>query len=206
MNKYIIILLTGCIIGSASCVKLAKKFPDKTTYVLDTQRTAEPLTTIEGTTLKVRAFQAAAMCQDREFLYRKSQDRYATDYYNVFLIAPPLMITDETRNWLIASDLFDQVVNVSSRLDSTHVLEGNITRFYGDYVDPDNPKAVLEISLTLIDDQQLPPRTIIHEHYNEIIPLENGTRPDLVNGFTKALETILTRFEQAAAQSLTEAN
>ncbi len=105
------------------------------------------------------------------------------------------LFTEEIRERLAGSGLFKHVVDPSSLLDSTYILEGAVTALYGDYRVNTAPKAVMEIQFFLLHETDSNPKIIFQSQYHKEEPL-NGNTPDaLVKSWNEALNQILTEFE-----------
>ena len=131
----------------------------------------------------------------REFIYRLSNVRYQTDYYNLFLVSPGALLAEETGQWLAQGGPFERVIAASSRVRATHLLEGTVVLMEGDFRNVGAPKAALGVSLTLIDQTAILPTIVFQKHYTQFMALSNTAPATLVEGWNKALQSILTGVE-----------
>lgn len=176
---------------------------DKNFYFLSATRKAQPVTRQKDVVLEVRNFTIDSAFGGKELVYRTGEVKYETDFYNEFLVSPRSMITEKTRNWLAASRLSQRVLDPGSQIDSTHVIEGNITALYGDFRDKTSPRAVLEIRIFLLETKAgEEPVSVFGATYKSSVTLENKDTENLVNALDKCLEEILTNLEKDLSEKL----
>jgi cholesterol transport system auxiliary component len=186
--------------GLAGCVNLTRDSLPRQYYALNIETPPDPARVImPGTVLKVRSFQEMPRYHGREFVYRRSNVLYQTDYYNLFLVSPGALLAEETGQWLAQCGPFERVVAVSSRVRDTHLLEGIVVLLEGDFRNAGAPNAVLCISMTLIDQTANPPAIVFQKHYARSAALTNTAPATLVEGWNKALQTVLTDFTRDLA-------
>ena len=180
---------------SIGCVNLERSYIEKHYFVLDSS-TAEDISSPDtGKVLTVRRLRVSPKYEGKGLVYRLGELSYETDYYNEFFISPVSMFTEEIRKRLAGSGLFKHVVDPSSFLDSTYVLEGAVTALYGDYRVSAAPKAVMEIQFLLLQETDTSPEIVLQRQYQKEEPL-NGSTPDaLVKSWNTALNQILSEFE-----------
>jgi uncharacterized lipoprotein YmbA len=140
--------------------------------------------------LKLAPVRVAHRYDSKGFIYRIGPDSYETDFYNHFLVAPGPMVTDELRQVLSQANLFQAVVDSTSLIASTHLLEGTMDELYGDFSREDAGKAVLGMSFVMREGG--PDRPIIfRKRYEKTIPLQARSPEALVQGWNRALEEML---------------
>ena len=83
-----------------------------------------------------------------------------------------------------------------SQLDSTHLLEANIIALYADVRDKSSPRAVMELRVFLIDNDNTPESVILSEIYRASCPLESDTPEAFVEALDKCLAEILSSLEK----------
>lgn len=200
-----IMTLSLFLVGLAGCVNLTRDSLPRQLYALNIETAPAPeRVMIPGTVLKVRAFQEMPRYHGREFVYRLSNVRYQTDCYNLFLVSPGALLAEETGRWLAQRGPFELVISASSRVRATHLLEGTVVLMEGDFRKAGAPSAALGISLMLIDQTAIPSTIVFQKHYAQFVALSNTAPATLVEGWNKALQTVLTDFERdlAAARKL----
>ncbi|MDR4505777.1 MAG: ABC-type transport auxiliary lipoprotein family protein [Candidatus Scalindua sp.] len=190
-------LLTGCL-------SLEKSYLEKHYFVLDASRDGEAVSSGTGVVLSVRRFQISPQFEGKSLIYRLSDSSYETDFYNEFFVSPASLLTEEVRQWLRDSGLFQNIVDPSSYLDPSHVLEGSVTALYGDYRESTVPKAVLEIHFFLLRQVSERYELIFQKQYHREEPLKGNTPDDLVRGWNNAFENILAKFETDIKTTITK--
>lgn len=177
----------------------AQRASNGSDYVLAATRQANPAATGGAAILEVRRFSVDAEFARRGFVYRTGEFKFEVDAYREFLIAPAQMITEKTRDWLSLSGLFDHVLLPGSRLQPTHVLEGNVLALYGDLRDATAPSAVMELRCFLIADEDATPRILFARNYKSVKPLRTNRAEDLVEALDACLVEVLTNLEKDLA-------
>ena len=176
---------------------------EKQHYILDTQRKHLTVTGDKSNVAEVRRFTAASAFSSKSLVYRTSQFKYESDFYNEFLVSPSEMITEKTRNWLSESGLFGRVLEPGSAADPTHVIQGNIIALYGDFRDKSAPKAVMEARIFLSETETPSESGIVFgKTYKSSIGVESKDPENLVAAFDRCLVEILTSFEKDLAEEL----
>jgi hypothetical protein len=153
--------------------------------------------------LEVDRFTIETAFAAKSLVYRTGDLQYQTDYYNEFLVAPALMITEETRNWLSRCGLFVRVSGPAARASPTHVLEGNVVELYGDLRNKNAPVAVMQIRLFVSRfASEGHPVLIYGRDYSATSPLESRDPTGLVDAYSRCLQKILTDLQKDLAEKL----
>lgn len=196
MNKsglsYLLFLLFLSLTG---CATLEKNYPQRDYYIFNVSNTTQNSSSVSGTILEVRRFEISPSFGSREFVYRKGDLIYESDFYNQFFKPPSLLITEEARKWLSRSGQFRYVVDLSNNVEPNYILEGNVNELFGDFRSPDTPKAVMGIQFFLLDNLSNNPKIIFQNNYRREVVLNSNSPDDLIKGWNDALEQILTAFE-----------
>ena len=189
------VTLSGCV-GNVAV--------NKTYYILDAQREGGPVPVHTDTTLRVRRFNVDEAFASKQLVYRIAEFRYESDYYHEFMVLPGAIITEKTRDWLADSGLFARVSSVGSRLESTYLLEGNVTALYADFRNEAAPRAVVEIRFFLLAGPDTNETVGLARTYRAESPITAKTAEGVVEALSKSLTDILTRLEPDIEKAVTE--
>ncbi len=179
----------------AGCINLEKGYPEKRYFILDASRDKDISSSDTGKDLTVRRFRVSPKYEGKGLVYRHGGLSYESDFYNEFFVSPVSMFTEEIRKRLAGSGLFKHVVDPSSLLDSTYILEGAVTALYGDYRVNTAPKAVMEIQFFLLQETDSNPKIIFKSQYHKEEPFKGNTPDGLIKSWNTAFNQILTEFE-----------
>ena len=180
---------------STGCINLERSYIEKHYFVLDSSGDKDISSPDTEKVLKVRRIRVSPQYEGKGLVYRLGELSYESDFYNEFFISPVSMFTEEIRKRLAGSGLFKHVVDPSSLLDSTYVLEGAVTALYGDYRVSTASKAVMEIQFLLLQETAVSPEIIFQRQYHKEEPLKGNTPDALAKSWNSALSQILTEFE-----------
>jgi cholesterol transport system auxiliary component len=171
------------------CVSIEKSYPDKRYFVLDIAPDASPQNPAEAGTLQIASARISPRYADKNFVYRRSDTQFESDFYNEFLISPGVLVAEELRQGLSQSGLFKFVVGSVNALAPTHTLETVVNTLYGDFRDLRAPQAVMEIEFFLSQEES-PSGIVFHKRYHRTIPLKGRNPEALVQGWNQALDAI----------------
>lgn len=164
-------------------------------YVLEAARRLQPVEIPAEGVLEVRRFSIDTAFATRNLVYRLDEFQYETDHYRQYLISPSVMITERTRDWLAQAGVFERVLPSGSRVAPTHTLEGSITALYGDFTDPGEPVAVMEIRFFLLGNIRPRENVLFAQTYRAATPLRDRTGEAFIEAMDLSLAAILTRLE-----------
>jgi uncharacterized lipoprotein YmbA len=176
----------------SGCVSFERNYPDQHYFVLEVKRNVNPSTTPGNGVVEVADVRISPRYTEKSFVYRTSEARYESDFYNQFLVAPAVLITEEIRKGLAQSHVFRHVIGSSNQLQPTLVLEAAVNDLYGDFRNGSAPKAVLEIEFFLSKETDSRPQIIMEKRYAKSVDLSGRSPEALVQGWNRALEEILT--------------
>jgi hypothetical protein len=107
------------------------------------------------------------------------------------LVSPASLITEEVRKGLTGSQVFKHVIGSSNQSQPSYVLEGTVNALYGDFRNPNSPRAFLEMEFFLTSEVPGQPGILIQKRYAKSVPLTGRTPEALIKGWNEALEEIL---------------
>ena len=180
----------------AGCVDLKAAYPDRHFYTIAAVRAGPGRSGDPRDVLRLRRFTASKMCDGTEFVRRVGDSEYESDFYNVLLVPPALLVGEQSQRWLSGSGLFGHVVGAGSLVSETYLLEGNVVTLHGDHRDPDAPRAVIELQFMLLRVASDPPAVLLERTYRKELPLPSGGPASLVRGWSQGLEEILAALEE----------
>jgi len=176
----------------SGCVSLERSYPDQHYFVIEVKRNVNPSTMPGNGVVEVADVQISPRYTEKSFVYRTSDARYETDFYNQFLVAPAALITEELRKGLTQSQVFRHVIGSSNQLQPTHVLQAAVSSLYGDFRNDSAPKAVLEMEFFLTKEADGRSQIVMEKSYAKTVDVSLRSPEALVQGWSQALEEILT--------------
>ncbi len=184
------------IVFTIGCGGINKSYPERTYYMFEISRQAVPLTAVKGTTVEVKRFNISPGSQGKQFIYRTTDIRYESDFYNQFFRSPSSILTKSVSQWIDQANIFEDVLSPVSQVFPNHLIEGNVIELYGDYRAQAAPKAVFKIQFYLlkISDLSDEPIIVFGKTYTSEKPIGSATPQALMNGWNLALEDILGEF------------
>ncbi len=171
------------------CVSVERSYPDKRYFVLDISLKESPQDPADTGILQMASARVSPRYADRNFVYRRSDTRFESDFYNQFLISPAALVTEELRRELSQAGLFKFVVGSANPLAPTHTMETMVNTLYGDFRDLKAPKAVIEMEFFLTQEAS-PSGIVFHKLYQRIVPVQERNPEALVRGWNQGLESI----------------
>lgn len=177
--------------AGAALASCSRPQPVKGQFVLEPPL-PPPVAKTQPGLLKVGSVTVAAPFRGRQFVFRESELKYETDYYNEFLVAPGANIGEATARALSAAKVFTAVAPSTVTVDPDWLLDGFVESLYGDGRNMDKPLAVLTISYFLrgTGDTGVPVWT---RRYEKQVPFATGSAADYVAALNRALGEILAQ-------------
>jgi cholesterol transport system auxiliary component len=178
----------------SGCFSLDKSYPDKQLYVLDPQREGPRGMPAPGTMLKIKLFRVSPQYEGKGLVYRYDRERVEADFYEEFFVPPSPMVTECVRCWFAEAGLFGNVVDMSSPVLVTHLLEGSVKAMYAD-LRTTPPSVVLEMQFFLLDETGDTATIAYQKSFSQTVPIKDASGPAIIAGLNQALATILTTVE-----------
>jgi uncharacterized lipoprotein YmbA len=179
---------------AAGCSRPA---PVKSTYILAPAAPAVGTDAPRPQSLRVTAVSVAAPFNGREMVYRETELKYESDFYNVFIASPGPMIGESTAAWLSAAKLYRTVLPPSSSFDADLALEGIVTELYGDLRDSAKPASVVAAKFFLSDTRAGPGAFLWHGELRARADVANRTADAIAAGMNSALGDVLMQLAAA---------
>jgi cholesterol transport system auxiliary component len=184
------------------CTSVDKQPLVKQTYSLNVSRGREGPSNTAAGILKVRRFRISSSFEGVGLVYRTGEVSYESDFYNEFLSSPASIITEITEKWLKESGVFENVTDDTSIVEARYLLEGKVSALYGDYSETDEPKAVVEILFSVMNNKTKKDSMAFQKTYRVSEGIDSRRPADLVRGYNQCLKKILTELEQDLRDSL----
>ena len=178
--------------GSLAACGLSRPFPVKQTYLLQATLPKQPVGTPQAATLKVGVIEVAAPFRAKVLVYRESDLKYETDFYNEFLVSPSAMLTDSAAAWLAAAHVFRDVLPTAANADADYVLEGFVSELYGDFREGARPTAAITAKFFLVDNRALSGVPMWQTELKQRVPIGGRNADALVEGFDSAWAAMLS--------------
>lgn len=185
----IVALMGALLVGCA----LNKPNPDQTSWLVSPERTGPPRATPINLSLKMGAFTANTPFDSKSMVYRLSDNRYEKDFYNVYLVYPRDMVSNATRQWLVKSNAFKEVIEQSSVFFPMYQLQGVVDDFYGDY--RGTPEAVVTIQFYASSSFNSQNFIFSSPRISKRVALKDKSPQALVDGQQEALALVLAELE-----------
>lgn len=194
-NRILVLTLTFITaVVFSGCINSSNVYTEKNFYVLETSRDKQDLKRVSNSTVEVRKFTSPSLKSGKEFVYRFSDGQFKSDYYNAFFVRINKIITDETIKWLEDSGLFGSVISSKNAYGSDLIIEGNIVQLFADFSGKD-VKSVIELKFFINETDARKYIPVFHKSYRKEILADSKAPEDLVIAWNKALEQILSDFE-----------
>jgi cholesterol transport system auxiliary component len=169
------------------CLDLKKSYPEKRSFVLDVGAPPQETPANGAIVLKINKLRVSPIFAGRAMVYRVADLQYESDFYDEWFVAPGTLVTQQVHQWLSRSAGFETVVVGTNHVEPTHLLEGTVTEFYGDFRAA--PRAVLGLELHLLD--AIHERQFFRRTYHQDVPLSDQSSEALARGLTEALRAVL---------------
>ena len=189
-KAFALVALAAAAMMLASC-SISRPSPVKRTFLLEPAMPAK-VAVARPMSVRVGAVSVAAPFRGKAFVYRDSDLRYESDYYNEFFVTPAAMLTEATAKALVAANVFRRVVPFGAAADDgDYVLDGFVSELYGDARDAAKPVAVLAMSFYLSPTGVPTPVVIWSREYRQRVPASATTPEALAQAWSAALSAIL---------------
>lgn len=175
---------------------------EKKYYLPDVKRSAPAASAMhKDVVLEVNRFSIDAAYRSNGLVFRKSDSRYVTSYYTTLMQVPAEVFTEEAREWLAGSGLYQTVMEPGSTLHATHVLEGHIFDYYIDDRPGQKPSAVLKVETVLIKQHDATGQVVTKGFYEATEPLKEQTGEEAVAALARCTERVLGQLETDLAKA-----
>lgn len=189
--------LATLLLAMAACFN--KSYQEKRSFVLDVSAENREAASEFPIVLKIRKFRVSPLFVGRAMVYRIGELQYEHDFYDEWFVSPGLLLTRQFHDWLSKSGRFRFVLVGTNHIEPTHLLEGDVAEFYGDYRLAQSPKAILGIELLLLDGLN-EWQVIFRQTYHKEVPLADRSPDALAEGLSQAVRLVLIDLEREIAE------
>ena len=146
--------------------------------------------------IKINGFEVAPPFEDRSFVYRVGEQRYESDFYDEFFVAPRAMVTSLIADWLGARHIFAAALPPTSTLDAPYAMEGLVTSMYVDLRQQSQPTAVfaLQVFVTRVGPHER--RIVLERAYRHEFALSAHDPKSYADGLSQAFQLCLADLER----------
>ena len=145
-----------------------------------------------GPVLEIRTLQIAPPFDSRSLIYRTGEFAYQRDPYAEFLGLPAEGLAGPISEMLRSDGGFSKVVPPGTAVQPDALVEITISQLYGDIRKAHPPCAVLAMQVTFMDaTNRLPGKVILQRNYSRRIPMSSTTPAALMEGWNRALISIV---------------
>lgn len=179
-----------CAIGLSGC--LSRPALKEQTFAFGLPDFAATNSSSVGQVLALRKLRIAAPFDNRQLVYRTGDFSYVNDPYAAFLELPEEVLIAPVRAGLCRQGDFSNVIGTGSALKPGTSLEINVSELYGDFRQPENPKAVLTMQFLFFEATNgVPLKLLFQKEYSRSTPIGKPNAPALMKGWNQALTEIL---------------
>jgi len=187
----------------ASCA-LSRPSPVKRTFLLDPTLPAAASAAAKPVSIRVGSVSVAAPFRGKQFVFRESDLKFESDFYDEFFVAPAIMFSDATAKALVAAKAFRRVVPFGGASDDgEYTLDGFVSEFYADTRDAAAPAAVITITYYLTPANVIGQNVVWTKEYRQREKVAGVGAEAIARGWNAALTAILAELARdLAAASL----
>ncbi|XDD47193.1 hypothetical protein AB3N60_03655 [Leptospira sp. WS39.C2] len=183
------------------CFGVNKTFPEKRFFLIEASENKQLFSPPKPRTFLVRKVFISQRFEGKEFVYRKDNVVYESDFYNGFFIPPSHNFKEEFSKSLIRSGNFEWDANLHTRLNVTHFIELNLSQLYGDFRSKE-PKAVIEFEVVVYEDKDSISSPVFRKTYKQNITIEKKDAEALVIGWNSAVTNVLNEMNLDLSKQL----
>ena len=192
-----LVCLATLLLAMAAC--LNKSYQEKRSFALDVSSESREPPPEASMALKISKFHVSPLFVGRAMVYRIGELQYENDFYDEWFVSPGALLTQQFHDWLSRTGRFRFVLVGTNHIEPTHLLQGNVAEFYGDYRLAQSPKAIFGIELLLLD-RINEWQVIFRRTYHKEVPLADRSPDALAGGLSQAVRLVLVDLEREIAE------
>ena len=164
-------------------------------YMIDTGKNVA-VSESSHKSIKVLDLSVSRVFDSRNLIYKVSENKFETDYYNRYFADIDTMVSKSLIRWLSQSSLFDTVLNQCSLADVDCTLEGHIVEIYGDFSKSESPEAVVSMQFVLLDSLARSNGEIKEWKYTQRVAMTQKSPSGLIDAYDIAFAKIFSSLEE----------
>jgi cholesterol transport system auxiliary component len=177
------------------CVDLSRPALAKHYYLLDAAPKPADPPPAHDVAIRVTGIEVSAPFSERLLVYRLDQERYESDFYNEYFVAPRSMITAQLVEWLTVRRIFATTLPPSSSLDAPYSIEGQVTALYGDLRNKAETEAVFSIQIFVTETINPDRRIVLQRNYSYKVRAPDRSAEAITKGLSVALQQSFSALE-----------
>jgi cholesterol transport system auxiliary component len=189
------LLLSTLLLVSAGCVDLSRPALAKHYYLLDAVPKPVDGPPAHATAIRVTGVEVSAPFSERTLVFRLDQERYESDFYDEFFVAPRAMVTSELVEWLRVRRVFATTLPPSSSLDAPYAVEAQVTAMYGDLRDKSKTEAVFSMQVFVSHTGNPEHRIVLQRTYDQRVRVPDRSAEAVTKGLSEALQQCFAQLE-----------
>ena len=186
-----IICLTIVCFLCAGCLNV--QYPHRKQYLFHVTPSRKLRSTPLNKILKIDHITIAQQFSGVNFVYKKSNILYLTDYYHIFFIPPSEQIEQIVSRYINESNLFKYVAGEGEFGYVDYTLKTKILALDADYTNAQHPKAVIAIRFALFISKPTQTGILLNKVFKAAVPLKHKDSKTLVKAWNVGLKSILVR-------------
>ncbi|MCZ8343557.1 MAG: hypothetical protein O9301_11025 [Leptospira sp.] len=183
-------VVTGIFTLTYGCLGITKTFPEKKFYLIEVKEIKKVSDSPRPFGFQIRKISISQKFEGKEFVYRKDQVNYESDFYNIFFINPSANIREEIGKSLLASNLFEWDGSIQNPLNNTHYIEIYISQLYGDFREK-QALAILDFDIVVYTEKNSLSTPIYRKTFKNATPIQGQSPEALTVGWNDALSNSL---------------
>jgi cholesterol transport system auxiliary component len=138
--------------------------------------------------LALKKLEVASPYDQRSIVYRTGDFTYARDPFASFLDLPGQELQAPLRDGFCSQGDFSAVVETGSALEPDILVEVEVLQLFGDFRQPESPKAVLTMRFTFFAATNgIATQPLFQKEYSQSLPIDKPSATALLSGWDQAL-------------------
>ena len=196
MKKLLVSVMLSIVLPLVGgCVDLSRPALAKHYYLLDAAPKPADPPPVHDVAIRVTGIEVSAPFSERSLVYRLDQERYESDFYNEYFVAPRSMITAQLVEWITVRRIFATTLPPSSSLDAPYSIEGQVTALYGDLRNKAEIEAVFSIQIFVTETANPERRIVLQRNYSHRVRVPDRSAEAITKGLSEALRQSFSALE-----------